>query len=206
MNKRMLVITGVVLVAVVGVAVIGFIVANDKSKVGNPGAYYGQDADGFSANVNPNEHLGTVKVVSVDAVKSGFGNEVTVESAKESGTVNLGATKSETATYTVKSPRGDVTFEVDVRTYATAGDLKKSNPFIGAEQAAVEGLPNEAHYLIPYGQEMLNEQQVALLTTSGKTAYKFAIVQPTDKILYSVEEAKPILLEIAKQAKLSEIK
>ena len=202
----MLVITGVVVVAVVGVAVIGFIVTNDKSKVDNPGAYYGQDADGFSANVNPDQHLGTVKVVSVDAVKSGFGDGASVEPPKESGTVNLGATKSETATYVVKTPRGDTTFEVDVRTYTTAGDLKKSNPFVGAEQATVEGLSNEAHYLIPYGQEMFNEQQVALLTTSGKTAYKFAIVQPSDKILYSVEEAKPILLEIAKQAKLNEVK
>ena len=202
----MLVIIGVVVIAVVGVAVIVFVIKNDKQPVDNPGAYYGQDADGFSANVNANEHLGTGKVLSTDAVKSGFGEGTTVETPKESGTVNLGETKSETATYIVKTSRGNVTFEVDVRTYASAADLKKSNPFLGAEQAKVEGLGNEAHYLVPYGQEMFNEQQVALLTTSGKTAYKFALVQPSDKILYSVEEAKPVLLEIAKQAKLDEVK
>ena len=206
MNKRMLVIAGVVVVAIVGVAVIFFIIKNDRQSVDNPGAYYGQDADGFKANVNPDEHLGTVKILSTDAVKSGFGDGAAVEKPKESGTVNLGETKSETATYIVKTSRGDVTFEVDVRTYTSADELKKSNPFLGAEQAKVDVLGNEAHYLVPYGQEIFNEQQIALLTTNGKTAYKFALVQPRDKILYSVEEAKPILLDIAKQAKLSEVK
>lgn len=205
-KKRLIVIVALVLVVLAGAGVLAYVIAHDKNGVNNPGAQYGVGADGYGASVNPNEHLGTVKVLTKDQVNAGFGSDATVSKPEESGTLHLGDVKGETATFAVKTTKGDVSFEVDVRTYPSAEDLNAAGPFTGAEQAKVAGLSSEAHYLVPYGQEMLNDQQVALLTTKDKTSYKFAIVQSSDKIIYGTDEAKAILLEIAKKANLSEVK
>lgn len=206
MDKRVIVAIAVVLVAIIGVAVTVYIIKNDKSQIDNPGAYYGQSADGFSANVDKNKQLGAGKVLTSEQVSAGFGEGTTVAKPSLSGTVNLGTTKSETATYNVKTPKGDVTFETDVRTYASSADLRRANPFAGAEQEKIDVQGQEAHYLVPFGQELLPDQQVALLTTKDKTSYKFALIQQKDKVYYSLDDAKRIVLELAKQAKLNEVK
>lgn len=205
-KKRLMVIVALVLVVMAGAGVLTYVIVHDKSGVNNPGAQYGIGADGYGASINPNEHLGTAKVLTKDQVNAGFGGKATVSKPEESGTLHLGDVKGETATYTVKTAKGDVSFEVDVRTYPSVEALQSAGPFAGAEQAKVAGLSTEAHYLIPYGQQALDEQQVALLTTKDKTSYKFALVQKSDKIIYGTDEAKALLLEIAKQAKLSEVK
>lgn len=205
-NKKLSIIIAIIVVAVAGVGAVTYIISNDKNYGSNPGAYYGSSSDGFTASVDHDKHLGTVNVVSKDAVTTAFGQGAEVANPKESGTVNLGTTKSETATFAVKTPKGDVAFEVDVRTYASRADLDKAGAFVGTEQSKIEGVGEEAHYLVPLHQGLLREQQVALLAISGKTSYKFALVQQADKILYTTDEAKAIVLEIAKQAKLAAVK
>ncbi len=205
MNKRVIVAIAVILVAIVGVAVTVYIIKHDSTGTDNPGAYYGQSADGFSASVDKDAHLGTVDVLTVAQVQQGFDDGTTVASPSESGTVNLGTTKSETATYAVETPKGKVEFEVDVRTYVSEADLDRAEPFAGAEKATVDGVGEEAHYFVPYQQGFLNEQQVALLATHDATSYKFALVQKSDDILYTTDEAKAIVLKIAKQANLKAV-
>lgn len=206
MNKRLIVIVALVLVVIAGIATVLYVVLYDKDTINNPGAQYGVGADGYGASVKPNEHLGTAKVLSREQVQSGFGNGAKASKPDESGTLYLGDVKGETATYAVKTSKGDVSFEVDVRTYPTVDDLKAAGPFVGAEQAKVDGMARESHYLIPYGQEMFKEQQVALLTTKDKTSYKFAIVQKADSLVYGADEAKAILRDIATKANLAEVK
>ncbi len=205
-NKKTIIIIATVIVAVAGIAAVIYIISKDKASDGNPGAYYGSSADGFTTSVNKDEHLGTVKVAPKDAVVAAFGQGAEVTDPEESGTVHLGTTKSETATFAVKTSKGNATFEVDVRTYASKSDLTKANVFVGAEEEKVEGVGEEAHYLVPAQQGMLKEQQVALLTVKGKTSYKFAVVQQSDAIAYTTDEAKAIVLEIAKKANLNEVK
>ncbi|KKW03347.1 MAG: hypothetical protein UY35_C0007G0029 [Candidatus Saccharibacteria bacterium GW2011_GWC2_48_9] len=206
MNKRKIVAIAIILVAIAGVAVILYIIKNERPGGNNPGAYYGQTADGFSASVDADKHLGTVDVVSVEDVAKAFGSDAKVSVPDESGTVNLGTTKSETATFAVETPKGKVEIEVDIRMYQTESDLNRANPFSGAERADVDEVGEEAHYFVPFQQEFLPEQQVALLTTQGQTSYKFALVQPSDSLIYTTDEAKAIVLAIAKQANLSAVK
>lgn len=206
LSKKMVTIVATAAVALAGVGVLVYVILNDKQSVDNPGAYYGTDADGFSANVKPDEHIGTINVVDKSEVEAVFGEGVTVSDPRESGTVNLGTTKSETVTFDIKSEKGKARFEVDVRTYATEKDLKQASPFLGAQAATVEGVGTEAHYLVPFGQNVLNEQQVALIATEGKTSYKFALVQASDNIFYNLEESKQVVLDVAKKASLSEVK
>lgn len=206
LNKKIVTIVAIIAVAISGVGVLAYIILNDQKSVDNPGAYYGSDADGFSANVKPDEHLGTINVVEKQSVEEAFGEGSTVGEPNESGTVNLGTTKSETVTYKVTSDKGESVFEVDVRTYASKSDLSQASPFLGTETAKVDGVGEEAHYLVPFGQDLLNEQQVALIATEGKTSYKFALVQQSDNIFYSLEDAKRIVLDIAKKASLNEVK
>lgn len=206
LNKKIVTIVAIAAVVVTGIATLVYVILHDQQTVSNPGAYYGQDADGFSANVKPDEHLGTINVVDKSAVEEVFGEGVTVGAPRESGTVNLGTTKSETVTYPLTSDKGEARFEVDARTYATQDDLDQASPFLGAEASVVDGVGDEAHYLVPFGQDVLNEQQVGLIVTEGKTSYKFAIVQKSDNIIYDADEAKQLVLAIAKKASLQEVK
>lgn len=205
-NKKLIVIVATLAVAVAGVAAIAYIISKDKESDGNPGAYYGSTADGFTTGFNKDEHIGAINVVSKPVVETAFGEGVEVGDPEESGTVRLGTTKSETATFPIKTSRGDVVFEVDVRTYASKDDLGKAGIFVGAEEPKVEDVGEEAHYFVPAQQDIFTEQQVGLLAKKDKTSYKFAIVQQTDNTIYTVDEAKAIVLEIAKKAKLSEVK
>ena len=205
-NKKLIIIIATVLVAIAGVGAIAYVISNDKKSESNPGAYYGSSADGFTTSVDRNEHLGTVEVVSKDAVAAAFGQNAEVGSPEESGTVKLGATKSETATFAVKTPKGKVSFEVDVRTYSSRVDLDKAGVFVGTQEPKVEGVGEEAHFLVPAQQDLFKEQQVALIATKGKTSYKFALVQQSDNLVFTTDEAKAIVLEIAKQSNLGAVK
>ncbi len=204
-NTRVAVAIGVVVIALAGLAVAVYIINNDKTAVENPGAYYGRDPDGFSFSVDEDSQLGTAKVVSATQVRDSFGDDATVSEPKESGVVRLGSVLAETATFSVETPQGPVTFEVDTRTYKTEDDIERATPFAGAEETLVEGIGREAHYLVPFGQDRLSEQQVALLVVDGKTSYKFALVQQAENMIYDEQAAKDIVLAIARQANLSAI-
>lgn len=205
-NKRIAVAAGVVVVGLVGLAVAVYIINNDKTGVENPGAYYGQDADGFSVSVDEDGRRGTSQVVGVDQIREGFGADVTVSEPKESGVVRLGAVLAETASFPVVTPQGAVTFEVDTRIYESDDDLERAASFTGAEETPVEGVGSEAHYLVPFGQERLGEQRVALIVVEGKTSYSFAIVQQTEGMVYDEQTAKDIVLAVARQANLGAVK
>lgn len=199
-KKKLIAIVAVVLVAVGGLAAVAYIIGTEDKASPRP-----EDTTTMPS-VNENEHLGTIKVVSQSVVKSAFGADSTVSNPRESGTVTIGSTKSETATFPVKTPKGEVSFEVDVRTYVSKTELSQVGPFVGTEVEKVAGVGEEAHYLVPYQQGILDEQQVALIVISGKTSYKFALVQKSDNLIYDTDAAKAIVLEIAKQAKLNEVK
>lgn len=199
-RKKIIAIAAVIVVAVGGIAAVAYIIGNENKTSTRP-------ADSTTVpSVNKNEHLGTAKVVSQKTLQAAFGEGSSASEPQESGTVNIGTTKSETATFAVKSQKGDVSFEVDVRTYASKSDLDQNGPFVGAEEPKVSGVGEEAHYLIPYQQSILKEQQVALIVTKGKTSYKFALVQNSDNIVYDTDAAKAIVLEVAKKANLNEVK
>lgn len=205
-KKQILVALSVVVAAVAGLGVVVYVIGNDTPPVENPGAYYGQDADGFSVAVDEEATRGTPEVVSTTQVQGGFGDAVTIGEPRSSGVVRLGAVRGETTAFPVATPQGEVTFEVDTRIYESADELKKAGSFAGAEEAVVEGVGDEAHYLVPFAQERMAEQQVALIATRGAVSYKFAIVQRTDGLVYDEQEARDIVLAIAKQANLAAVK
>lgn len=205
-NKRVLVAIGVVVAAIAGLGVAIYVISNDTPTVDNPGAYYGQDADGFSFSVDEDARRGAAEVLSVAQVQSGFGDTVTVGEPDPSGVVRLGSVLAETARYPIVTPQGEVSFEVDTRIYESKDELERASAFAGAEETVIEGVGDEAHYLIPFAQERLAEQQVALIVTKGAVSYKFAVVQPTEKLVYDEQVARDIVLAIAKQAQLDAVK
>ena len=199
-RKKIIAIAAVIVVAVGGIIAVAYIIGNENKTGTRP-------ADSTTMpSVNKDEHLGTAKVVSQKTLQAAFGEGSSAAAPQESGTVNIGTTRSETATFAVKSPKGDVSFEVDVRTYASKADLEQNGPFVGAEEPKIGGVGEEAHYLIPYQQSILKEQQVALIVIKGKTSYKFALVQKSDNIVYDTDAAKAVVLEVAKKANLNEVK
>lgn len=205
-NKRVLVATSVVVAAVAGLGVAIYVIGNDTPAVENPGAYYGQDAEGFSTAVDEDATRGAPEVVGVEQVQGSFGENVTVGEAQSSGVVRLGEVRTESATFPVVTPEGEVTFKVNIIIYESAEELAKSAPFAGAEETVVEGVGDEAHYLVPFGQERMSEQQVALIATRGAVSYSFSIVQQADAIVYDEQTARDIVLAIAKQANLDAVK
>lgn len=205
-NKRVLVAICVVVAAVAGLGVTIYVISNDTPAVENPGAYYGQDADGFSVAVDEDATRGTPEVLGVEQIQGSFGDTVTVGEARSSGVVRLGSVRAETASYPVAGPEGDVVFEVDTRIYESKDELAQAVPFAGAEETVVDGVGDEAHFLVPFAQERMAEQQVALIVTRGAVSYKFAIVQPTEALVYDEQVARDIVLAIARQANLDAVK
>lgn len=198
MNKKIVAIVVLTLVILVGAATILYVIMNDRSRVDRQ--------NDSNIGVNKEEHIGVAKVVTKQNIAAAFGGATKVSDAEQSGTVTIDTQKMETATYKVQTTKGEVTFEVNAISYESKDALQASGPFVGAEQVKVDGVGEEAHYFIPFGQNMLKEQQVSLLTIKDATSYKFAIVQNSDDVKYSADEAKPILLEVAKKAKLEEVK
>lgn len=204
MKKKQLLIIVLSLVVVASIGLLVYVLKNDILGVSNPGARYGCDADGYCVSVDKNRHIGVAKVLDKDAVKQGFGNGVTLGDAKLSGVVTLGDTQSETVSYPLKTNNGEAEFQLDARKYNSKADLEKANVFLGALKQKVEGVGEEAHYFLPSPQET-GEKQFALFVVKGKVSYKFAIVQKIGQNTYTVDQAKPILLELAKKADLSKV-
>lgn len=204
MNKRKLVALVLILVVLAGGVVLAYMLKNDIFGVNNPGAKYGCDADGYCVGVNPDKHIGAVKVVKKSDVEASF-KSATISDPKESGTVTVGETEAETATYEVKTDKGTVEFQVDAKRFPSKEAREQANVFLGAEVAKVEGLGDEAHYYVPPAWQEPGSKQVSLFVVKDKVSYKFAIVQPAGKNIYSQEAAKPILLEIAKKANLNKV-
>lgn len=198
MNKKIVAIVVLTLVILVGAATALYVFMNDRSPVDRQ--------NDSNIGVNKDEHIGVAKVVTKQDIASAFGGDTKVGDVEQSGTVTIDTQKMETATYKVQTTKGEVTFDVNAITYESKEALQASDPFVGAEKAKVDGVGEEAHYFIPFGQDIFKDQQVALITIKDKTSYKFAIVQNSDDIKFSADEAKPILLEVAKKAKLEEVK
>lgn len=205
-TKRAWVVALLAVLIVAGGGVILYILQHEQNKVINPGAYYGNSADGFSANVDKDAHIGVVNAVTKNQVANAFGDDVSVGDFKESGTVRLGTTRSETISTKVSSEAGEVTFDVDARRYESEGDVRKANVFMGAEDKPVRGVGDAAHYLFPYAQQYAKEQQAILLVRSGKVVYRFGITQSSDSLIYDKAKCREILLEIAKNAQLDVVK
>lgn len=204
MNKRKLVIPALILVVLAGGAVLVYALKNDILGVSNPGAKYGCDADGYCVGVDPSKHIGAAKVVQKSELEAAF-KPASVGDLKESGTVTEGDTQSETATYKIKNSKGTVEFQVDAKRYKSKADREQANVFVGAEVQKVDNVGEEAHYFVPPAWQEPGSRQVALFAVKDKTSYKFAIVQPADAQIYSEQDAKTILLDIAKKADLSKV-
>lgn len=197
-NKKVAAIVAVALITIGGVAATVYIIKNDKTGR--------QSADDTIPHVDKNAHTGVVKTVSKDIVKDAFGSNAKVADVKESGTLYMGTTESETASYQVTTDKGAVEFYVDVRRYESTDALKEANTFLGAEKQTVDGIGDEAHYFVPGEQDIPGERQTSLFVTKGKVSYKFALVQKVDKIIYDTDVAKAIVLKAAKQANLDKVK
>ena len=204
--KRMWVVVLLVTLIVAGGGVILYILSQDEDKVLNPGAYYGNTADGFSANVDKDKHIGAIDVLTTEKIAAAFGDGVTVGEQKQSGTVRLGTTNTETASATVTSESGEVVFDVDARLYESSRDVRRANVFSGAEKEQVPDVGDAAHYLFPFTQQYAKEQQAILLVRSGNVVYRFAITQSSDAIIYDEAQSRKILLNAAKSANLDAVK
>lgn len=208
MNNKKIVV-GIVLAFVVLACIavgIGIMLGDGGSK--NSGARYGEGADGFKAGFDEKKHIGVAKVVTQQQVESVLGKLGSdVKDVSASGTVTLGNTLSETATFNFTTSKSkDNSFSVDARTYPSADELKKADPFKGADVEKVAGVGDEAHYSVAPFQPYLKNKEQTLIVTKDKTSYHFILSQPDGKEAINSMVARNMLLQVAKEAKLNEVK
>jgi hypothetical protein len=206
MKKKLLVIAGILVVVVAAVIVLYLVFINDSTKTKhNPEASYGSDYVGLDKSGD----LGTGKVVSKDQVSKVLGDQGTnIQGPELSGVLRLGTQKSQTATYTFKMKNGkEAEVNIDARTYESKKDMDNTGPFKGTEPAKVEGVGDEAHFLIPTQKEyQLLGNNIVLMATKGTTSYAISLSQKADGVAIDAATARDIITKVAQEANLDAVK
>lgn len=203
MKKKILVISGILIVVMAAGIVLYQVIKNDSTRnSNNPEATYGSDF----VSVDKDGDLGTARVVNKDQVSDALGDKGSEISGPElSSVLRLGTIKSQTATYTFKMANGkQAKVNIDARTYPSAKEMGDI-PFLQTEPAAVDGIGDKARFLIPDEKQVLGNN-TTLMVTKGKTSFAVNLEQERGDATIDTQTARDIILKVAKVAKFDEVK